>query len=114
MSAAVSFAAQASSALQASLADADLPAEQPVAVRYMLEADAAPGLLSRVLQPFARCDLTPDRMWAHRTGDDLHVEVAFEAMPEAYAPLMEGHLSRVVGVRSVLRIDRRHNGPAGG
>lgn len=112
MSAAVSSAASVAAAAPLPSAD-DLSVEQPVAVRYMLEADAAPGLLSRVLLPFARCDLTPDRMWSHRTGDDLHVEVAFEAMPEAYAPLMEGHLSRVVGVRSVLRIDRRSNAPAG-
>ena len=40
-----------------------------VAVRFMLDADAAPGLLTRLLQPFARRDLIPDRMWSHRSGE---------------------------------------------
>jgi len=77
-----------------------------VAVRYMLEADAAPGLLSRVLQPFARCDLTPDRMWSHRQGEAMHVEVAFDALPADHVALLEGLLGRIVGVRSVVRLLR--------
>jgi hypothetical protein len=82
----------------------DPPTAPAVAVRYMLEADAAPGLLSRVLQPFARCDLTPDRMWSHRQGEAMHVEVAFDALPADHVALMEGHLRRIVGVRSVVQV----------
>jgi hypothetical protein len=68
----------------------------------MLEADAAPGLLPRLLQPFARCDLTPDRMWSHRQGEAMHVEIAFDALPADHVALLAGHLGRIVGVRSVL------------
>ena len=41
-------------------------ARPDVAVRFMLDADPDPGLLPRLLQPFAKRDLVPDRMWSHR------------------------------------------------
>jgi acetolactate synthase regulatory subunit len=75
-----------------------------VSVRFMLDAEASPGLLPRVLQPFAKRDLVPDRMWSHRTGDMMHVEVAMEAMPEQEVHLVEGNLRQIVGVRHVQQI----------
>jgi hypothetical protein len=75
-----------------------------VAVRFMLDADPAPGLLSRVLQPFAKRDLVPDRMWAHRAGEMMHVEIAMEAMPGEMVHLVEGNLRQVVGVRSIAQL----------
>ncbi|HTW68925.1 MAG TPA: hypothetical protein VME47_03480 [Acetobacteraceae bacterium] len=78
-----------------------------VAVRFMLDADASPGLLPRLLQPFARRDLAPDRMWAHRSGDVMHVEVALEAMPAEMVHLVEGNLWQVVGVRQVALLRPR-------
>ena len=73
-------------------------------VRYLLDADASPALLPRVLQPFARRDLTPDRMWSHRSGDTIHLEIAVECMPEAEIHLVEGNLRQIVGVRQVTRL----------
>jgi hypothetical protein len=75
-----------------------------VSVRFMLDADVAPGLLSRLLHPYAKRDLVPDRMWSHRSGDVLHVEIAMEAMPAEYVHVVEGNLRQVVGVRTVVRI----------
>jgi hypothetical protein len=72
-----------------------------VAVRFMLDAVASPCLLPRLLQPFARRDLTPDRMWSHRNGAVMHVEIALEAMPEEMVHLVEGNLGQVVGVQVV-------------
>jgi len=72
----------------------------------MLDADVSPGLLSRLLQPYAKRDLIPDRMWSHRAGDTIHVEIAMEAMPVEVVHLVEGNLSQIVGVRSVSRIAR--------
>jgi hypothetical protein len=72
-----------------------------VAVRFMLDAEASPGLLPRLLQPFARRDLAPDRMWSHRNGAVMHIEIALEAMPEQMVHLVEGNLLQVVGVRQV-------------
>jgi hypothetical protein len=72
-----------------------------VAVRFMLDAEASPGLLPRLLQPFARRDLAPDRMWSHRNGAVMHVEIALEAMPEEMVHLVEGNLWQVIGVQLV-------------
>jgi hypothetical protein len=83
------------------LYDSTLPT---VGVRFMLDTDSNPGLLPRLLQPFAKRDLTPDRMWSHRTGNTLHVEIAMEAMPAEVVHLVEGNLRQVVGVRSVTQI----------
>jgi acetolactate synthase regulatory subunit len=75
-----------------------------MAVRFMLDADPAPGLLSRLLQPFAKRDLVPDRMWAHRAGEMMHVEIAMEAMPGEMVHLVEGNLRQVVGVRCIAQL----------
>ena len=83
------------------------PEPPPVVfVRFLLDADVSPGLLSRLLQPYAKRDLVPDRMWSHRAGDTVHVEIAMEAMPAAVVHLVEGNLTQVVGVRSVSRVAR--------
>jgi hypothetical protein len=86
----------------------DTMPEHPSAVfvRFLLDADASPGLLSRLLQPYAKRDLVPDRMWSHRAGDTIHVEIAMEAMPAEMVHLVEGNLSQVVGVRNVSRVAR--------
>ena len=78
---------------------------ESVAVRFMLDADPFPGLLSRLLEPFARRDLIPDRMWSHRGGDVMHVEIAMQAMPAEVVHLVEGNLRQVVGLRSLVRIE---------
>ena len=75
-----------------------------VAVRFMLDADASPCLLPRLLAPFARRDLLPDRMWSHRNGDTVHVEIAMEAMPGNVVHMVEGNLRQVVGVHTVTQI----------
>ena len=81
-----------------------MSAQPSLAVRFMLDADATPGLLPRLLQPFARRDLVPDRMWSHRTGDTMHVEIAITEMPCEVVHLVEGNLRQVVGVRSVTQV----------
>jgi hypothetical protein len=87
---------------------AELVPEQAsvVFVRFLLDADPSPGLLSRLLQPYAKRDLVPDRMWSHRAGETIHVEIAMEAMPAEMVHLVEGNLLQVVGVRSVSRVAR--------
>jgi hypothetical protein len=86
----------------------DTTPEQPstVFVRFLLDADVSPGLPSLLLQPYAKRDLVPDRMWSHRAGDTVHVEIAMEAMPAEVVHLVEGNLLQVVGVRSVSRVAR--------
>jgi hypothetical protein len=87
---------------------ADTTPEQPsvVFVRFLLDTDVSPGLLPRLLQPYAKRDLVPDRMWSHRAGDTMHVEIAMDAMPAEVVHLVEGNLAQIVGVRNVSRIAR--------
>jgi acetolactate synthase small subunit len=73
------------------------------AVRFNLVAEAAPGLLPRLLAPFARRDLTPDSIEARREGEEMQVQIAMAAMPAEMVHLVEGNLRQVVGVRSVTR-----------
>ncbi len=71
---------------------------------FMFEADPSPGLLPRLLAPFARRDLTPHRMWSHLGRDGMHVEIALEAAPETDVAMVAGNLGQVVGVRSVVQV----------
>ena len=77
------------------------------AVRFMVEADTSPCLLPRLLQPFARRDLIPDRMWAACDNDGgTHVEIAVLAISIDDARLVEGNLRQIVGVRTVTPVRR--------
>ena len=70
-------------------------------VRFHLVADASPGLLPRLLQPFARRDLTPDAFECRHLDGTMRVEIAMAAMPAEMVHLVAGNLSQVVGVRSL-------------
>lgn len=72
-----------------------------VAVRFLVLADASPGLLPRLLQPFAKRDLTPDAVHATRDGEVMRVELSLHAMPAAMVDLAAGNLGQVVGVQSM-------------
>ena len=70
-------------------------------VVFELLADSAPGLLSRVLVPFARRDLTPDQVKARRAGEAMQATVIVDAMPAEMVHLLEGNLRQIVGMRRV-------------
>jgi hypothetical protein len=74
-------------------------AELHLAARFRLLADASPGLLSRVLEAFAKRDLIPDTVRAQRLGALLRVEVACTDMPAAAVPRCAGTLRQIVGLR---------------
>jgi len=75
--------------------------ELHTAARFRLFAEATPGLLSRVLEPFAKRDLVPDGVRASRHGEVMRVEVSLAAMPAGMVPLCAGNLSQIVGVRGL-------------
>ena len=72
-----------------------------VSVLFTVEAYAEPGLLPRLLQPFAKRDLVPDHVHSRRQGEVLRVELGMEAMPEGEVHLVAGNLAQVVGVTMV-------------
>lgn len=71
------------------------------AVRFCVQADASPGLLPRLIQPFARRDLVPDGFTAERRGDAVRIDIAMDRMPAEMVHLVEGNLRQVIGVVSV-------------
>ncbi len=77
-----------------------------VSVLFSLHAEAEPGTLPRLLQPFARRDLVPDQVKCRREGDTLLVELGMHAMPAGELHLVEGNLAQVIGVRR-LEVMRR-------
>lgn len=82
--------------------------DQPlVAARFTVTAEASPGLLSRVLEPFAKRDLTPDSLRATRHGDVLRADVAVHAMPAGMLHLVAGNLGQIIGVRGVEVMEGR-------
>ena len=74
---------------------------QFASVRFTVAADADPGLLPRLIQPFARRDLTPDSFDCTRKGETVRVEIAMAAMPAEMVHLVEGNLRQTVGVTNV-------------
>ena len=81
----------------------------PDGLRYRMTTDADPGLLSRVLQVFAKRSLVPESFRSERrTGDDgLSVELRIPAMEATRARHIAACLRETVGVRTVV-------GPIGG
>src|ERR1700742_3901600 len=78
--------------------------QMPSHVRFLVDAASSPGLLPRLLQPFAKRDLVPDRMWSHRSGETMHIEIAVETMPDNEIHLVEGNLRQIVGVHQVIQV----------
>lgn len=75
-------------------------------VLFTVDAYAEPGLLPRLLQPFAKRDLTPDHVLARREGEMLRVELGMEVMPAGMVHLVAGNLGQVVGVVRVAETRR--------
>jgi hypothetical protein len=71
------------------------------AVCFQVDADASPGLLPRLLQPFARRDLVPDDLQSRHVDGVLRVGIVMNAMPREMVHLVEGNLRQVVGVLAV-------------
>ena len=80
-----------------------MSAESYVFIHFSLLADAEPGLLGRVLAPFARRDLVVDRVTAERIGDAMRIEIEMVAMPSEMATYVEGNLRQIVGLRRLER-----------
>ena len=75
--------------------------DQPVFACFLVQAEASPGLLPRLLQPFARRDLVPDAIHAQREGAAMRTELVLHAVPAAMVPLLAGNLGQVIGVTAV-------------
>ncbi len=70
-------------------------------VRITVLAAADPGLLPRVLMPFAKRDLTPDSFEAKLDKEGVRIDIALAAMPAEMVHLVVGNLGQTIGVTSV-------------
>jgi len=78
-----------------------------VAARFTVFADAFPGLLPRILEPFAKRDLIPDTVRAVREGAAMRAEISMQAMPRGMVHLVAGNLGQIIGVRRVEAMEGR-------
>lgn len=78
-----------------------------VAARFTVVAEAFPGLLPRLLEPFAKRDLTPDSVRATRDGEVMRTEISLSHMPLDMVSLVAGNLGQVVGVLRVEAMEGR-------
>lgn len=76
---------------------------QNARVHFDIVAEQQPGLLPRLLAPFARRDLAPESFHADLAGAGLmRVRIGLDAVPADQVQGVEGNLRQVLGVRSVL------------
>lgn len=74
----------------------------PFSMRFDLRAEASPGLLPRLLQPFAKRDVTPDLFQARRAGQEMDITITCHELEPGMATLIAGNLGQVIGVTRVL------------
>ncbi len=82
---------------------------QPVACFTVL-AHADPGLLPRVLEPFAKRGLVPSRLHATADGphgDEMTIDLQVTGMSAALAEQVAAFLRGLWGVSTVLTSERR-------
>jgi hypothetical protein len=77
-----------------------LPSPSPT--RFDLRAEPSPGLLPRLLQPFAKRDVTPDLFQARRLGEEMDIIITCHELEPGMAALIAGNLGQVIGVSRVL------------
>ena len=86
---------------------------QPCAVaatvhaRFLLQGPADPGLLPRLLEPFAKLGTVPTRVHATREagdGTEMNVDLRLSDVAQRTAELIEIALRRVIGVNQLIAV----------
>ena len=74
---------------------------------YFVTADAEPNMLPRLIEPFAKLGLVPDRVHCDRDAFHsctLRVDLRAAELSNHYAMLIEKALRSVVGVQTVITV----------
>ncbi|MGI9385640.1 MAG: hypothetical protein ACR2PO_21025, partial [Methyloligellaceae bacterium] len=74
---------------------------------YFVTADADPGLLPRLVEPFCKMGMIPHRVHASREsgdGEEITVDMRVFGVTREAAHLVDKALGRIVGVRSVIAL----------
>jgi acetolactate synthase small subunit len=80
------------------------PAAQPAA-RFFITAAAAPGVMPRVIEQFARRGLVPERWHSVVNEDSIRIEVRVAGMDVTVASVLAATLRGTVDIHSVLSDD---------
>ncbi|MBS0241315.1 MAG: hypothetical protein JSS20_04005 [Proteobacteria bacterium] len=78
-----------------------------VSARYLVQGASDPGLLPRLVEPFAKLGTVPSRVHASREagdGSDMTVDLRLNGVERRTAELIEVALRRVVGVRQLIAV----------
>ena len=76
--------------------------------RFTVTAAAAPGVLPRVLQLFAKRGLVPDRFDASRDGAALTIHIEMREMDQELAHYIGRCLDEIIEVDRVLVSEKRY------
>lgn len=88
--------------------DAYPPSDNPEPIAcFAVVAAADPGILPRVLEPFAKRGLVPSRCNARRTGDVLEVELEMAGMDRDLAEYVGRCLRQIQFVDCVLTSEKQ-------
>lgn len=78
-----------------------------VSARFLIVADADPGMLSRLLEAFAKLGEVPTRCHAsreHGDGSELTVDLRGDSLAPRTAELIDFGLRRVLGVHKLVAV----------
>ena len=92
---------------QSAAADPARAPESSVKALFFVTGEADPGLLPRLIEPFAKLGLVPAR--AHASAEDgdgreLSADLRVNGVDRQTAHLLDNALRRVVGVRTVIAL----------
>jgi hypothetical protein len=83
------------------------PESSSLKAMFFVSAASDPGLLPRLLEPFSKLGLVPDRVHADREAHAdrvLNVDLRIADVTPRYAHLLEKALRSIVGVRTVIAV----------
>lgn len=93
--------------MSADPAGALAPASDRVQAIFFVTADAEPGLVPRLVEPFAKLGLTPARVHVSSedgAGEEISADLRVCNVAPLTAHLIDKALRRVVGVRTVIAL----------
>ncbi|MCK6443576.1 hypothetical protein [Elstera cyanobacteriorum] len=85
-------------AADAAFADHPLPETACFAVSAL----ADPGMLHRLLEPFAKRGLVPSAVYARQHGEDLSVDIQIDGLTQTDAAMIGRGMRQIFGVDVVL------------
>lgn len=92
---------------QQASARASQPATDTVKAFYFVTGDTHPGLVARLVQPFAKLGLSLERVHVsteNGTGDTLEADLRVSDLTPQQAHVIEKSLGAIVGVKSVIAL----------